>query len=365
MKKSFKTISIALFTILSITACVKRTNDDKIIEHKDINSTTKEVKKDISFNNKKLSKLYNKILDNVDSYTFFDSTEKTTVTYSYALVNMNTSDFPQLLVSQNSNYGLSYIKFFSSNEDFTKEITSDEIITIGVAPAGGFRGGINQNETLDSLIYTSFYSGNGDCAEEKISSLLENNKLTIKRKVYWKGKINKLPKKKVLEINFIDISDRKKLENLAKTPDMEFKKSNTKTNDTEKNINKNDTNSLQSSIKSEQDKGKMVVEGVVKIFNHEELKAFQKLNPKILPNMKETYVVLVMKDYVDVNMISGGYPGKHYYKRKVNLISLPKDMIKYKNQNITISFTKDDGHWQSDVSLPMNAPRMHKVNVLN
>ena len=38
--------------------------------------------------------------------------------------------------------------------------------------------------------------------------------------------------------------------------------------------------------------------------------------------------------------------------------------MSYKDKRITISFTPRDGYWQSDVSLPMDAPRMNQVKVL-
>ena len=36
----------------------------------------------------------------------------------------------------------------------------------------------------------------------------------------------------------------------------------------------------------------------------------------------------------------------------------------YQDQHITISFGPDDGYWQSDFSLPVDAPRIRNVNVI-
>ena len=110
---------------------------------------------------KKAGLLYNKILDNIDSYEFSDMGEDAEITYTYDLVYTRSSDIPDLLVAQNTEYGLSYLKIFSPNDDFTKEISADEIITIGVASAGGFRGVISQNADFTSLLYTTFLSGTG------------------------------------------------------------------------------------------------------------------------------------------------------------------------------------------------------------
>ncbi|ACV28160.1 Uncharacterised protein [Anaerococcus prevotii] len=40
------------------------------------------------------------------------------------------------------------------------------------------------------------------------------------------------------------------------------------------------------------------------------------------------------------------------------------EMIEYQDRYITISFGPDDGYWQSDFSLPVDAPRMLNVNVV-
>ena len=53
-----------------------------------------------------------------------------------------------------------------------------------------------------------------------------------------------------------------------------------------------------------------------------------------------------------------------YFTKTCDMISLPSDMDIYQDQNITISFGPDDGHWQSDFSLPINAARMREVNVI-
>lgn len=53
-----------------------------------------------------------------------------------------------------------------------------------------------------------------------------------------------------------------------------------------------------------------------------------------------------------------------YFTKTCDMISLPSDMDIYQDQHITISFGPDDGHWQSDFSLPINAARMREVNVI-
>ena len=106
----------------------------------------------------------------------------------------------------------------------------------------------------------------------------------------------------------------------------------------------------------------MVVSGTVKIFTHDEMVSYQNQNPQIFPDMGEIYVILLLDDFEDINMHLSADP--EYKTYSVNMIKLPDDMADYAGQRITISFTPDDGYWQSDASLPVGAPRMNTVNVL-
>ncbi|MDO5018627.1 MAG: hypothetical protein Q4E02_04940 [Lagierella massiliensis] len=358
-KKQIQIGFIALAVLISSTACAPKqtTGSTEVTVEPTTTTDISKEEPESTEDYKKLSNLYSSVLDNINSYKFTDSSEGENINYTYALVNMNESDTPELLVSENTEYGLSNVKIFSSNDDFTKEITSDEVLTTGVAGTGGFRGGLTQNESRNALIYTNFSSGTGDLTREEITSLVESDNLELKRTITWEGNINDSPVDKFFEIEFVDIANRKILETLASTPYGEYR---------DKIISENDDEvgetSLDNQIQAERDAGKMVVSGDVKVFNHNEMIDYQNLDPNMLPDIGETYVVLLLKDFVDVNMHLGADPG--YRVRSVNIIGLPDDMATYDGQNITISFTADDGHWQTDVSLPMNAPRMHQVKVL-
>lgn len=89
---------------------------------------------------------------------------------------------------------------------------------------------------------------------------------------------------------------------------------------------------------------------------------YQDINPESLPDMGESYVVLIADEAVDVNLPSDG--GDGYFTKSADIISLTTDMDIYQDQYITISFGPDEGHWQSDFSLPVDAPRMLEVNVI-
>ncbi|WP_311492695.1 hypothetical protein [uncultured Anaerococcus sp.] len=371
-KKLFKFTGLALGLMLSLTACSekpKENTDDtsKIVQREEVADEKKEEKieeeKNPSENNQKLAKLYNKVLDEIDTYEFSD-VEYGKYTYSYALVKTDEADYPQLLVAQDTDFGLSYLKLFTVNDDFTDVFHDDELISIGVATAGGFRGIIAQNADYNALIYTTFMSGTGQGQEEKITSSIEDKSLKLKREVIWEGRIDTKAQDDSEEIDFSEIEDRDKLHDLANIKDVEYVKS-LEENKEEKpeDINKEKVeNPRENESKNQSQPGTMVATGVVRVFNHDEMIAYQKSNPKMLSDMGEHYTVLILDKTIDVTLPIIGGDGD--MTKNVGLISLPEDMMSYKDKEITISFGPRDGYWQSDVSLPMEAPRMNQVKVL-
>lgn len=361
-------ISLSLSLSFTLTACSVKTDkssEDGAKTNRVEVATDKEDKKKedkkSNENNQKLSHLYNKILDNIDSYEFSD-VEEGKYTYSYALVKTDKSDYPGLLVGKDMDYSLSYLKLFTANDDFTGEYITDELLTIGVAAAGGFRGRLSQNADYDALIYTTFMSGTGEGEQEKITTSITNDALKFGREVIWEGKIDALGPDDSKEIEFFRIEDRDKINDLASIKDGEYIKFLNQAKDKKEESKENTAGSLEGKIKAERDAGNMVATGKVKVFNHDEMIAYQNQHPEMFPDMGENYTVLILDKPMDFTLQSGGGGGN--FTRSANLISLPKDMMSYKGKRITISFAPSDGHWQSDVSLPMDAPRMHQVKVL-
>lgn len=342
----------------------KEKNKDKL-EKKEEAKDKKEVT-DESEDYKKAGLLYNKILDNIDSYEFSDMGEDAEITYTYDLVYTRSSDIPDLLVAQNTEYGLSYLKIFSPNDDFTKEISADEIITIGIASAGGFRGVISQNADFTSLLYTTFLSGTGEGKEEEITTYIKDDSLKINRDILWEGNISDKAKDEAHMIYFSDIDDREKIESLASNKNEDFRKVLSEIKKKEEADNNEDSaikeEDIQSSSQEQVDSDQTVVSGVVRVFNHDEMIEYQDINPELLPDMGEIYVVLFADEAVDITLLTGA--GDGYHTNTSDMISLPTDMDIYQDQHITISFGPDDGHWQSDFSLPINAARMRNVNVI-
>ena len=392
-KKLIKLTSFGLVVLLSFTACsefggnsskenteIVENEEEEEIEEKENFKEAKEdenksqdeeeiskEEKNPSECNEKLAKLYNKVLDEIDSYEFQDL-EDGKYTYSYALVKTDESDYPQLLASQDTEYGLSYLKLFVANDDFTDVLydDDDDLISVGVASAGGFRGFIGQNSDYDALIYTTFMSGTGVGQEEKITTAVEDETLKLEREVIWEGRIDTKAQDDTSEIEFIEIEDRDKIYDLAKISDGEYVKSLEEDMEEENKevqaLNQKEGESLESKIQAEQNLGNMVATGNVRVFSHAELLDYQQVNPKAVPDTGISYAILLLDSPMDVTVRSGAGDGE--ITRNVDMIGLPEDMMNYDGQHITISFGTDDGYWQSDASLPMMAPRIRQVKVL-
>lgn len=216
--KRIKLLVIALAILMALTACSTKQSDNS-----NSKSETKEAQQEskTSDTNKKLAKLYNQVLDNVDSYTFCEWDDDIKFSYRYALVKLNHLDFPLLLISADSDSdGMSYIKAFYPKDDTIKEILSSDLENVGVG-SGGFRGSISQNANHDNLIFSAFLSGTGASSTEEIKPIIKNNELVIEKNVVWEGRLDQKPDLNITESDIIysDISDRKMIEDLESKKD--------------------------------------------------------------------------------------------------------------------------------------------------
>ena len=233
---------ISLTFILSLTACSSKqetTLEDKNLtdsandksmedneeskgneENKD-NEESKDAEENAAAqedeNLEKVKKVYTNVLDNMNPEKFNPATKDDgfNCTYTYSLVKLNNLDYPLLLVYQDYDYGMSDVKFYYPNKDFTEELSSDEIVPIGVARAGGFRGGISLSESKDTLSYVCVSSGNGDSSIDDIRIELGDENLNVQIKPAWEGNFDDMPESNSIPIDFTDISDRIAIDNIS------------------------------------------------------------------------------------------------------------------------------------------------------
>ena len=230
MKKTMIALLISLTFILSLTACSSKqdtTLEDKNLTESanDKSSEDNEESKDAEENTadqedenlEKVKQVYTSVLDNMSPEKFNPATKDDgfNCTYTYSLVKLNNLEYPLLLVYQDYDYGMSDVKFYYPSKDFTKELSSDEIVPIGVARAGGFRGDIGLSESKDTLSYFCVSSGTGDGSIDDISFKLGDENLNVQIKSVWEGSFDDMPESSSSPIDLSDISDRTAIDNIS------------------------------------------------------------------------------------------------------------------------------------------------------
>lgn len=236
MIKKIIALLISLTFLLSLTACSSK--QDTTLEDKNFTESANDKSSEDNEESKgneesedaventlaqedenleKVKQVYTSVLDNMNPEKFNPDTKDDgfNCTYTYSLVKLNNLDYPLLLVYQDYDYGMSDIKFYYPNKDFTKELSSDEIVPIGVARAGGFRGDINLSESKDTLSYVCVSSGTGDSSIDDISFELGDENLNVQIKSAWEGSLDDMPESSSIPIDISDISDRIAIDNIS------------------------------------------------------------------------------------------------------------------------------------------------------
>ena len=242
MIKKIIAVLISLTFLLSLTACSSeqettledknltesandKSSEDNEESKDDEESEDNEESKDAEENPaaqedenlEKVKQVYTSVLDNMNPEKFNPATKYDgfNCTYTYSLVKLNNLDYPLLLVYQDYDYGISEIKFYYSSKDFTKELSSDEIVPVGVARAGGFRGDIGLSESKDTLSYFCVSSGTGDSSIDDIRIELGDENLNVQIKPAWKGNLDDMPESNSSPIDISEISDRTAIDNIS------------------------------------------------------------------------------------------------------------------------------------------------------
>lgn len=236
MIKKIIALLISLTFLLSLTACSSK--QDTTLEDKNLTESANDKSSEDNEESKgneesedaventlaqedenleKVKQVYTSVLDNMNPEKFNPDTKDDgfNCTYTYSLVKLNNLDYPLLLVYQDYDYGMSDIKFYYPSKDFTKELSSDEIVPIGVARAGGFRGDINLSESKDTLSYVCVSSGTGDSSIDDISFELGDENLNVQIKSAWEGSLDDMPESSSIPIDISDISDRIAIDNIS------------------------------------------------------------------------------------------------------------------------------------------------------
>ena len=391
MLKLKKFIALVLSLFLFVPLCAGCSNQNSA------NTKAADSAKKVNVINAKVAALYKKVLANADKYNFNEADSEIDASqskYSYALVNMSDRDIPELVLRKNLE-GISLLKFFAANKDYSDVVSSDDLIGSGVA--SGIRASVSQYADSNSLSYVEWSSGTGDTGAYKVTmDIADNNPL--KQEKYWSGIITDLPKQNVKDINFVSTDDTTLLDNLAKTEDNTYEKTvsnkggdtNSEDKDSKKSEKKADKKSdkksskkadskkaasgesLDSKIKAEKASGRQVVSGTVRVLSYNQVLEAQNIqdpNPGY-SDTNQTFMILILDNKTSVTLHHSGDIGNTPHPSDATMMAIEDGskakqiMEKYVNKKVYISFTVNDGVFPSDTGLPLGEPRLFRLKVI-
>lgn len=386
MLKLKKFIALVLSLFLFVPLCAGCSNQNSA------NTKAADSAKKVNVINAKLAALYKKVLANADKYKFNEADLKIDASqskYSYALVNMSDRDIPELILRKNLE-GISLLKFFAANKDYSDVVSSDDLIGSGVA--SGIRASVSQYADSNSLSYVEWSSGTGDTEAYKVTmDIADSNPL--KQEKYWSGIITDLPKQNVKDINFVSTDDTTLLDNLAKTEDNTYEKSvsnkgcdsNSEDKDSKKAEKKSakkpskkadskkaaSGESLDSKIKAEKASGRQVVSGTVRVLSYNQVLEAQNIqDPNPGSDLNQTFMILILDNKTSVTVLHVGDMSNSPHPNDATMMAIEDGsqarqiMEKYINKKVYISFTVKDGVFPSDTGLPLGEPRLYKLKVI-
>lgn len=381
-----KFIALVLSLFLFVPLCAGCSNQ------KGANTKAADSAKKVNVINAKVASLYKKVLANADKYNFSEADLKIDANqskYSYALVNMSDRDIPELVLRKNLE-GISLLKFFAANKDYSDVVSSDDLIGSGVA--SGIRAVVSQYADSNSLSYVEWSSGTGDTEAYKVTmDIADSNPL--KQEKYWSGIITDLPKQNIKDINFVSTDDTTLLDNLAKTEDNTYEKtvsnkggdSNSEDKDSKKAEKKAEKKSdkkaskkaasgesLDSKIKAEKASGRQVVSGTVRVLLYNQVLEAQNIqdpNPGY-SDTNQTFMILILDNKTSVTLHHSGDMDNPPHPSDATMMAIEDGsqakqiMEKYVNKKVYVSFTVKDGVFPSDTGLPLGEPRLHNLKVI-
>lgn len=315
---------------------------------------------------------YREVLKSLENYDFQNHSIPF-ISQKYALEDLSQDIIPELIVAQVTENGIFHTKVFSYEPTKKNVIVSDEVINVGVAQVGGFRGSMmlsHQGNGLD-VIHWHSASGKG----EKIHYEMISGKLTELRREPFMIEDDSIQKETYQDLTWYSINNDSPLKNL----ETDIYKKEIPYNKVigEKNLGnrkeQNGTSMIEAKKKAQEvrlellkSEGKQIFTGTLYInLTDEEVCA---LGNYTLPNAKssERYSLLYLDTVADVAG-QGDAPPRDCVK-SVRIISLPwldPKWNAFDKKKITIAFTKENARFPTDTSLPLMAPRVLELEVFD
>jgi len=317
----------------------------------------------------KVAELYGDTLDQISSYDFFEGFEgmSPSGSYSYALADMSEDGIPELIVEARAGSGMSAVRVFSSNADGSTLLAPGGSLLTGVAPAGGFRGGVLASNKANGLLYTTLSSVDGSV--DVYRAHIEGERLGQGQPVF---QVNMATEDasysaEIQPLEFTDSSDRAPLYAWAgmQVPEPS-----------------SGSSALDQAMADARTQGLSVYEGTLRIVSGYELLEIQKsqdtgmdlgsINVEEvfgLRALSESYAILMLGEPTDVLANNGDGMGQR--EAAATMICLRGEngdvssWQPYDGQRVTISIDPSRSWWPSDASLPLGVPRTQTGQVLS
>ena len=307
---------------------------------------------------------YKIILSQADSYPY-DSTGSNIPTgnYKYALVQMQSDNpIPALLLSQETQNGLYFIRVFQYNPDDQTMSQPSETITEGTAGVGGFRGSLGIMRDGNGLSLTEVSSGTGDMSVSRVT--LEGGSISTSPE--WNGRLgDSVPEALNSEtINWNDVSNTDALDNWTAVTSNSTEASNNTENSSE-------GTALESSEEPEEaalpeDSGRIVFQGTIDNYSYDQVIALQGTpDPNGGSSTGISYHLIVLDTPQVMDLRSGGDPGTRSGEVSMIRIFSSEGLSQYNGQHLTFSIDPNQTYWPSDTSLPVGQPGTSDIKVLN
>ena len=294
----------------------------------------------------KAMSLYRDIVDQASSYNYDIGTVRATGRYRYALVRMEeNASVPALLLSCETEDYMEHVRVFQYDAASGTVGEPQEVLLMGAAQMGGYRGGLSLGAGQTGLQLTTVAAGTGMSEMSRIH--VQGNQLVWQRQ--WFGRIDERPGNLVSEeIDWHDTGDRSLLaagNNSSLSPGTAA-----------------GTGTAQNTLPT--DGNRIVFRGTLGTYTVSEVEVLQGApdpNRGNGYNEGRTYRLIVLDTPQEMTLQAVDAPRKGL----VRLIDVSSANLSHSDgDNLIFSIDPSVTWWPSDTSLPLGQPKTRDVHIL-
>ena len=290
---------------------------------------------------------YRMIISRADSYDYYAESNRRTVGYQYALVQMNSADtVPTLLLKQmaveaDTGYGdHQYVRIFKYDPDSAAVRQPAESIYEGSASVGGSGVFISMADDGNGLYVIGYHTRTGVSDKERVT--LNGDSLVRDE---FKSDYD------LIEIEWYDIGDTSALNNWAAPKSGGAEQSK--------------PSYAEDTLPTDGDR--IVLTGKVGAYSYDEVLELQGISdPNPYPNnpdRRRTYWLIVLDAPQTLSAMVYDPPDDYLQSGKVTMF-LVDNVEQYEGEHVIFSYDPDNAEWPGDTSLPLGQPSADGVHIL-